>query len=201
MHLRGPTVETVPPQEPVSETPAPDSEKQDVRFKPEAPKSQSLTPLTDEDLGHPTCQPLTLRRPRQSLLLFDMLEDTLQPRLSLLNDESINRTDEMIRDIVQDTIIANTMRGESFMNLSKIGIKLPIHEYSGGDTLEGFITFTKAVTKYLGLYNLLRPEHRSYHTDLLGQMLKGKALIWFNQVIGPNIDLTVSLIDTLVALK
>ena len=107
----------------------------------------------------------------------------------------------MIREIVQDAIAANIKRGESSINLSKVGIKLPLPEYGGGDTLEGFITFTKSVTKFLGLYSLLRPDHKSYHTDLLGQMLKGKAQTWFNHAIGSNMDQEISLEEALVALK
>src|SRR6266850_1061393 len=87
------------------------------------------------------------------------------------------------------------------VNLSKLSIKLPLPEYKGSDSLEVFIRFTKEVTKYLNLNNILIPEHKSYHMDLLGQMLHDKAKNWFIHTVGANSEQHVSLIDTLITLK
>src|SRR6266850_1188507 len=87
------------------------------------------------------------------------------------------------------------------VNLSKLGIKFPLVEYKGYDSLEVFIRFTKEVTKYLNLNNILIPEHESYHMDLLGQMLHDKAKNWFIHTVGANSKQHVLLIDALIMLK
>ena len=87
---------------------------------------------------------------------------------NVFHDKSIDKMDDIIRDIVDDATRACLRRGPNVVNLSKLGIKLPLPEYKGSDSLEVFIHFTKEVTKYLNLNNILIPKHESYHTDLLG---------------------------------
>ena len=47
----------------------------------------------------------------------------------------------------------------------------------------------------------MRPELAGIQTDLFGQMLKGKALMWYNHMIGNNTNQETSLAEALVALK
>jgi hypothetical protein len=51
------------------------------------------------------------------------------------------------------------------------------------------------------LYKLLRPGLEGIQTDLLGQMLKGKAQTWYHHTIGNNTNQEISLSDALVAMK
>jgi hypothetical protein len=189
-----------------SEVRAAMAEKRDVRFQGTdttipVPTTQPQSSSSSDSSGRPEDRPTVQRRPRPSLLLLEPPGENLQPKISSLKDKSIDKTDEMIREIVQDATTVSVSREDNPMNLSKLGIKLSMPEYNGGDTLEGFIRFTKEATKYLSLYNLLRPDYRSYHTDFLGQMLKGKAQTWFNHAIGPNLEQQTSLEDALIALK
>ena len=136
------------------------------------------------------------RRARQSLLLVDLQDEQQVPGIVVNRDRNADRTDEMIRDIVQDATRACQRRGANTVSLAKLGVKLPLPEYKGSDTLEAFMRFTKEVCKYLNLNNLLVPEYESYHTDLLGQMLQERAKNWFIHTVGANSDQQVTLTDT-----
>ncbi|KIL56052.1 hypothetical protein M378DRAFT_182068 [Amanita muscaria Koide BX008] len=132
---------------------------------------------------------------------MDIPEEQQTPGNNVQRDRQVDRTDEMIRDIVQDATRACLRRGVNTIALLKLGVKLPLPEYKGSDTLEAFIRFTKEVTKYLNLNNLLVPEYESYHTDLLGQMLHDKAKNWYIHTVGANSDQLISLTEALIALK
>jgi len=106
----------------------------------------------------------------------------------------------MVYDIVDDAMQACVTRMDE-INLHKLGLKLLLPEYNGGDTLETFLHFIKEATKSLSLAKILRPELAGIQTDLLGQMLKGKALTWYNHMIGNNTNQETSLAEALVALK
>ena len=106
----------------------------------------------------------------------------------------------MVYDIVDDAMQACITRMDE-INLHKLGLKLLLPEYNGGDTLETFLRFIKEATKSLSLTKILRLEFAGIQTDLLGQMLKGKALTWYNHTIGNNTNQETSLTEALVALK
>src|SRR6266568_1470060 len=106
----------------------------------------------------------------------------------------------MVYDIVDDAMQACVARTDK-INLHKLGLKLSLPEYNGGDTLEMFLCFVKEATKSLSLTKILRPEFAGIQTNLLGQMLKGKALTWYNHTIGNNTNQETSLAEALVALK
>ena len=71
-------------------------------------------------------------------------------------------------------------------NFAKIGIKLPMPKYSGSDSIEHILRFTKESMKWMSMYNLICPVHLSYHKDILGQMLDREAKWWFLQTVGNN---------------
>jgi hypothetical protein len=106
----------------------------------------------------------------------------------------------MVADIVDDATKACIGRNNE-INLHKLGIKLTLPEYSGSDSLEAFLRFAKEATKSLSLANLLKPEAVGLQTDFLGQMMKGKALTWYNHTIGNNTNQEISLSEALIALK
>src|SRR6201995_2932178 len=142
------------------------------------------------------------RRTRQSLLLHDIpeLDEPLMPGVRTLLDRPLEKTDILVIKIVEDTTEACISRGEE-INLHKLGFKFTLPEYSGSDTLESFLRFAKEATKCLSLSRLLKPGNAGIQTDVLGQMLKGKAQTWYQHTIGNNTNQETSLAEALVAMK
>ena len=142
------------------------------------------------------------RRPRWSLLLLDKPEMGGQLGVHLNTDRGMDKTDEMVSIIIRDAELACTCRGdENHLDLTKMGIKLPMPKYSGSDSIEHFLRFTKESMKWMSMCNLVRPEHISYHTDIIGQMLDGEAKQWFLQTVGNNSEVEYTLEEAMVALK
>src|SRR6266568_7844914 len=141
------------------------------------------------------------RRPRQSLLLYDIpkLGDQTMPGIQTLLDKLLDKTDLMVIEIVEDaTKVCFTRKDD--INLHKLGIKLMLPKYNGSDTLEMFLHFVKEATKSLSLAKILR-EDMGLQTDLLGQMLKGKAQTWYNHTIGNNTNQEISLSEAMIIMK
>ncbi len=105
----------------------------------------------------------------------------------------------MVIEIVEDATKACFTRKDD-INLHKLGIKLMLPEYNGSDTLETFLHFVKEATKSLSLVKILR-EDMGLQTDLLGQMLKGKAQTWYNHMIGNNTNQEISLSEAMITMK
>src|SRR6266478_8171152 len=122
------------------------------------------------------------------------------PGIQTLLDWPMEKTNLMIIDMVDDaTKVCIGRAGD--IDLHKMGIKIVLPEYSSSDTLEVFLRFTREATRSLSLAKVLKPEHVGTQTDILGQMLKGKALTWYNHTIGNNTNQEISLAEALVALK
>jgi len=105
----------------------------------------------------------------------------------------------MVIEIVEDATKACFTRKDD-INLHKLGIKLMLPKYNGSDTLEMFLHFIKEATKSLSLAKILR-EDMGLQTNLLGQMLKGKAQTWYNHMIGNNTNQEISLSEAMIAMK
>jgi len=105
----------------------------------------------------------------------------------------------MVIKIVEDATKACFARKDD-INLHKLGIKLMLPKYNSSDTLEMFLHFVKEATKSLSLAKILR-EDMGLQTDLLGQMLKGKAQTWYNHMIGNNTNQEISLSEVMIAMK
>ena len=73
----------------------------------------------------------------------------------------------MIREIIEDAERACALKSEgNKLELGKMGIKLPVPKFSGSDSLEHFLRFTKEAAKWLSLYDVLKEEHRHSQTDI-----------------------------------
>src|SRR6266704_1744617 len=119
--------------------------------------------------------------------------------IQTLLDKPLDKTDLMVIEIVEDATKACFTRKDD-INLHKLGIKLMLPKYNGSDTLETFLRFVKEATKSLSLAKILR-EDMGLQTDLLGQMLKGKAQTWYNHMIGNNTNQEISLSEAMIAMK
>jgi hypothetical protein len=64
------------------------------------------------------------------------------PGIRTALDRPLEKTDELVISIVEDATDACLTR-EDDINLHKLGIKLALPEYSGSDTLESFLRFTR----------------------------------------------------------
>ena len=121
---------------------------------------------------------------------------TAQP----FTDRTLERTDDLMRNEIKNTEAAQ-FNQPADLNISKLGLKLKLPEYNGGDTIDELLHFVKELTNYLLIYNIMRPDMDHFRVLLLGQMLKGKAQKWYQHMIDNNMDGAWMFEETIIALK
>lgn len=71
------------------------------------------------------------------------------------------------------------------INVGKM-VKIPVPEYTGGESIDAFLKFLREFLVYLINYNLMGPNAELHHVSLLGASLKEKALKWYQHTIHLN---------------
>jgi hypothetical protein len=98
----------------------------------------------------------------------------------------LERTDEIIRKEINDTICAVENRSEA-INVGKM-MKIPLPKYIGGESIDAFLKFLRELLVYLINYNLMKLEADAHWVSLLRLTLKNRALRWYQHMIHLNAD-------------
>ena len=121
---------------------------------------------------------------------------TAQP----FTDRMLERTNDLMHNEIKNAEAAQ-FDWTVDLNISKLGLKLMVPKYNGGDTIDELLHFMKELTNYFLIYNLMKLDMDHFRVSLLGQMLKGKAQKWYQHAIDNNADGAWMFEETIVALK
>jgi hypothetical protein len=101
-------------------------------------------------------------------------------------DRSSDHTDEIVHQEIQDTYRAAEGRSEA-INVGKM-VKIPVPEYTGGESIDAFLKFLREFLVYLINYNLMGPSAELHRVSLLRASLKERALKWYQHTIHLNAE-------------
>jgi hypothetical protein len=138
--------------------------------------------------------------PRPSFSISAMMRPNNGITAQPFADRTLERTDDLVRNEIKNAE-ATQFDQPVDLNISKLGLKLTVPEYNGGDTIDELLRFVKELTNYFLIYNLMKPDMDRFRVSLLGQMLKGKAQKWYQHAIDNNADGAWTFEETIVALK
>ena len=101
-------------------------------------------------------------------------------------NRSSERTDKIVRGEIRDAYRASRFRSDK-INIGKM-MKIPLPEYSGGESIDSFIKFLREILLYLVNYNVMGPDDDASRVGILGSTLKDRALKWYQHTIHLNAD-------------
>ncbi len=101
-------------------------------------------------------------------------------------DRSSERTDDMVRNEINNALQAAELRSD-VVNVGKL-MKIPLPEYSGGESMDAYMKFLRELLLYLLNYNLMKPDSDAHRVGILGVTLKDRALRWYQHTINLNAD-------------
>ena len=186
---------------PVNQTSNEESSSPEVTVPPPRTRFREETVDVREESGNPPRRPSeTWRGLRPSFSISNLGRGSLTANPLTHSDRTSEKTDEMVHKEIRDSELAYDPSDES-INLGKLGVKLSPPEYEGGETIDEFLKFMRELLNFLSIYSLLKPEADLFRVKFLGQILKGKALKWYQHMINSNADRSWKFEETMVALK
>ena len=117
----------------------------------------------------------------------------------VLPNKSSERTDGIVRQEIQDAYMASQYRSDK-INIGKM-MKIPLPEYSGGDSIDSFLRFLREILLYLVNYNVMGPDDDASRVGILGSTLKDRALKWYQHTIHLNADGSWTFETAMIELK
>jgi hypothetical protein len=128
------------------------------------------------------------RRPRDSFVARAMRRSLTGDANSTAAamDRSSDRTDEIVCQEIQDAYRVAEGHSEA-INVGKM-VKIPVPEYTGGESIDTFLKFLREFLVYLINYNLMGPSAELHRVSLLGASLKERALKWYQPTIHLNAE-------------
>jgi Retrotransposon gag protein len=97
-------------------------------------------------------------------------------------DHSSDQLMQMIHKAYQEAVGEATLP----INISKMGIKIPIPKYAGETALADFERYITDLLWYFKIHQLLLVEHDCYRVQIMGTSLTGDVNEWFNHTVDTN---------------
>ena len=119
-----------------------------------------------------------------------------------VTDRSSEKTDSLICQEIQNGMAGHfDISRDTGPNLGKVPFKLALPEFKGGDGIDEFLSFTKELVNYYALHGYMKPEADQYRLRVLGCILKGKVLKWYQHTINYGVGEQWTFKEAMVGLK
>ena len=174
------------------------SENTSRREQPQTPRAQP-SPLGSGDGNSDASRQNSAGSPIEREPPLSYVSRRLRPSMSISHlgepldagpptntNRSSERTDKIVRGEIRDAYRASQFRSDK-INIGKM-MKIPLPEYSGGESIDSFIKFLREILLYLVNYNVMGPDDDASRVGILGSTLKDRALKWYQHTIHLNAD-------------